>query len=114
MFRFYTSENVWKLLAFSRFPGYRNETLAWNELTEWRVHLNHYHWFLIAIVIQKQKRVGRKNDAWNSNFYHHNEEAYSEPCQTTEMKLFAKKVNSWKPLTIIAKISILDVLLGSE
>ena len=30
------------------------------------------------------------------------------------MKLFAKKVNIWKPLTIIAKISILDVLLGSE
>ena len=65
-------------------------------------------------MIQKQKRVGRKNDAWNSKFYHHNEETYSEPCQTTEMKLFAKKVNSWKPLTIIAKISILDVLLGSE
>ena len=35
MFRFYTPENVWKLLAFSRFPGNRNETLAWNELTEW-------------------------------------------------------------------------------
>ena len=28
---------------------------------------------------------------------------YSEPCQTSNMKLFVKIVNSWKPLTISAK-----------
>ena len=36
-------------------------------------------------------------------------EAYSEPCHTSEMKNFAKIVNSFKPLTIFAKRSTLDV-----
>ena len=31
-----------------------------------------------------------------------------------EMKLFAKIVNNWKPLTIFAKSFILDVWLGSD
>ena len=35
-------------------------------------------------------------------------EAYSGPCQTSEMKRFAKKDNGWKPLTFFAKCSILD------
>ena len=41
-------------------------------------------------------------------------EAYSEPCQTSTMKCFAKMVNGWKLLTIFAKHSILDYWHGSE
>ena len=40
-------------------------------------------------------------------------EAYSEPCQTSKMELFEKKVNSFQPLTIFARILFLDVWLGS-
>ena len=36
-------------------------------------------------------------------------EAYSEPCQTSKMKCFAKIINGLKLLTIFAKRSILDV-----
>ena len=38
---------------------------------------------------------------------------YSEPSQVSEMKLFEKIVNSWKPLTIFSESSILCVWLGS-
>ena len=41
-------------------------------------------------------------------------EAYSEPCQTSKMKLCAKKVNSLQPFTIFAKNSIFDVWKCSE
>ena len=39
---------------------------------------------------------------------------YSEPCQTSKKELFAKTVNSWMPLNIFTKSSILDVWQGSE
>ena len=41
-------------------------------------------------------------------------ELYSEPCQTTKMKLFEKLVSTRKSLTIFAKHSILDIRQGSE
>ena len=41
-------------------------------------------------------------------------EAYPEPSRKSKMKIFAKIVNSWKPLTIFLKDSIVDVQLGSE
>ena len=41
-------------------------------------------------------------------------EAYSEPCQTSKIELFAKIVNEWKLLTIFKKSSILDVWQGSD
>ena len=41
-------------------------------------------------------------------------EAYSEPSQLSTMKLYANIVHGWKPLTIFAKSSILDVWLVSE
>ena len=41
-------------------------------------------------------------------------EAYSEPCQTFDQELLAEIVNFWRLLVIFAKISILDVWLGSE
>ena len=42
-------------------------------------------------------------------------EAYLEPLQTSKMKkLFAKIVNGFKPLTVFAKSSILDVCNGSK
>ena len=41
-------------------------------------------------------------------------EAYSEASQTSKMKLFAKIVNSFQPLIILAKSSILNDRLGSE
>ena len=41
-------------------------------------------------------------------------ETYSKPSRTYKIELIAKIVNSWKPLTFIAKISILDLRLGFE
>ena len=41
-------------------------------------------------------------------------ELYSQPSQIFKMELFAKIVNTWKPLTIFAKNSILDIWQGSE
>ena len=41
-------------------------------------------------------------------------ETYSKPCRTTRIEIFKKKVNSWKLLTFLEKILILDVRLGSE
>ena len=43
-----------------------------------------------------------------------NSETYSEPCRTTRIEIFKKKVNSWKLLTSLEKSPILDVRLGSE
>ena len=40
--------------------------------------------------------------------------AYSEPCQTSKMNLFAQIVNGIHPFTIFAKSSILEVRLVSE
>ena len=40
-------------------------------------------------------------------------EAYSEPCQTSKMKLCVKIANSWK-LKVLAKKSILDVWQFTE
>ena len=41
-------------------------------------------------------------------------EAYSEPCQTSKMEVFAKIVNSFSFFTIFAKFSILDIWQDSE
>ena len=38
--------------------------------------------------------------------------AHLEPCQASKVELFAKIANGSKPLTIFAKISILDVSLS--
>ena len=43
-----------------------------------------------------------------------NPEAYSEPCQTSKMELFAKIVNGFSYLNIFAKSSISDVSQNSE
>ena len=40
--------------------------------------------------------------------------SYSEPCQTSKLERFAKIVDGFKPLTIFAKRSILDVRQGYE
>ena len=37
-----------------------------------------------------------------------------ETSQTSKMEVFANIVNGWKPLTILAECSILDVWKGSE
>ena len=41
-------------------------------------------------------------------------EAHLELSQTSEIELFVKSLNNWKPLTISIKSSILDVWLGAE
>ena len=41
-------------------------------------------------------------------------EAYSKPCETHNIKCFAKTVKGWIQSTIFEESSILDVLLGSE
>ena len=48
------------------------------------------------------------------SFNKHLSEAYSEPYQTSKMKLFAKMVKSFQPLTILTKSSILEVWQGPE
>ena len=44
----------------------------------------------------------------------HLSEAYVEPYQTSKMKLFAKMVKGFQPLTIFTKSFILDVWQGPE
>ena len=39
--------------------------------------------------------------------------AFLKPCQISKMKLFLKMVNSFQPLTIFARRSLLDVWVGS-
>ena len=39
---------------------------------------------------------------------------YSEFRETFKIELFAKRINGWKPLFIIAESSILDTWLSSE
>ena len=39
---------------------------------------------------------------------------YWQSCQTFKMKLFAKVVSCWKPLSIFTKNSIFGVCQGSE
>ena len=52
-------------------------------------------------------KIPRKHDTC---YAQHFTEAYSEPCQASEMELFAKTVNDLKPLkTVIAKRSTLGV-----
>ena len=41
-------------------------------------------------------------------------EAYSEPCWISKTKRFAKNVNGWNPINILAKHSILDIWQGFE
>ena len=41
-------------------------------------------------------------------------EAYWEPSQSSKKEFFAEIFNGWKPLTIVAKSSILDVWQVSE
>ena len=41
-------------------------------------------------------------------------EAYSQPCQTSEMERFVKIVNNFQLLTIFAKHSILDISEGYD
>ena len=41
-------------------------------------------------------------------------ETYLEPCQKSNMELFAKIANGWKPSTIFAKSSILDIWESSN
>ena len=44
----------------------------------------------------------------------HGSGAYSELCQTLKMELVTKVDNVFKPLTIFAKRSILDIWQGSD
>ena len=41
-------------------------------------------------------------------------ESYSEPCKTSDVELFAKLVNSLKPLIFFTKTSVLHVYKDSE
>ena len=40
--------------------------------------------------------------------------AYPELSQTSEMEIFEKILDDWKPLSIFTKVSTLDVFQGSE
>ena len=59
---------------------------------------------------------------WYSNWFKNetsltleaNSEAYSEPCQTSKIEVFAQIVNGFWFLTIFAKSPILDVWSDSE
>ena len=57
--------------------------------------------------MQMRMKLPLKHD---TRYAQHFTETYSDPCQASEMDLFAKTVNDLKPLkTVIAKRSILGV-----
>ena len=66
--------------------------------------------FRYELLLRKSKII----ELWQGPKYTPEPEAYTEPCQTSRIELFAKRVNGLKPLTIFAKSSILDVWQGSE
>lgn len=49
---------------------------------------------------------------WRSNLS--NPEEYLEPSPISKVKYFLEILNGFKALNVFAKISILDVLMGSE
>ena len=72
---------------------------------------------LTAVFIVNFEYVQHNNlkfSMFTLNMYLPPVEALSKPSQITKMELSAKIVNSWKPLTISAKTSILHVWQGSE
>ena len=60
----------------------------------------------VADILDEWNKVVKKNIENSSKV---RPEAYSEPCQTSKMKLFVKIVNGRKSLTLFAKSPILDV-----
>ena len=62
---------------------------------------------LELFVVTKSHRLVRKKNLWTVYFLFIPADVNSEPCQTSEIVLFAEIVNNWEPLTIFAKRSIL-------
>ena len=56
---------------------------------------------------EKKQLILQETETWLTG-------AYSEPCQTSNMEVFAEIGNSFQLLTIFSKSSILDVSQGSE
>ena len=75
-------------------------------------------WYLVFCeFFSLQKKFSTCKYLWcheNASWLPLVSEAYSQSSKTSKMKLFAKIVNSWKPSTIFAKSSILDVWRGPE
>ena len=70
----------------------------------WREYYNEfgiYQRFHVSLLERRQKNLS-------------NPEAYSKPCQASEIKCCAKIVNRWKLLTFFLKHYILNVWQGSE
>ena len=68
--------------------------------------------FLVYLWIDIQTDLRFKNGT--SVTLEDNSEAYSKPCQTSKMEVFAKIMNGFSFLVIFAKSSILDVQQYSE
>ena len=57
--------------------------------------------------MQIRMKISLKHD---THYAQHFAKVYSEPCQVSEVELFAKTVNAFKPLkTVIAKSSTLGI-----
>ena len=73
-----------------------------------------FHNRSVRIFPFKILHLNHENFNCTNPIKHSGSEAYSEHCQTSNMELFAKIVNSFLSLTIFAKSSILDVWQGFE
>ena len=70
-----------------------------------------FTWSILEYFVPSAKHLWVTASAKSSN---PEVDAYSEPCQISKTELFTEIVNDWKPLTVLQKISILDVWHCSE
>ena len=86
----------------------------------------HYIWSLASLIpttsfhihssrLGAERKTFRMNEAQilNEKNIKTSEEAYSKPCQTSKMELFAEIVTEFQPLNILVKNLIFYVWLGS-
>ena len=92
----------WTLLRLRPLPIVRNSKNVRCSTTCYFNHCILHYTLLHYIRFESNILVKRSTDTTNS-------EAYPEPSQTSKIELLVKIVNGWKPLTIFAERSILNV-----
>ena len=118
MFSFDTADNRFSDLKLIHMFSFDRTKFIWEPL-------NFFCSRTKRIMSKLSDQMWIRNDTWN--FISRNStlilmfylprcytESYSEPKRTSKMDLLKKIINDWKPLTIFAKNSILDIRLGFE
>ena len=80
-------------------------------ITLWSVIHAGFVWWMLIFKISLALQRRRQIFIWSM---YSRSEAYSIPCQTSEIELFAKIFNGFKPLTVNANSTILDIWQRSE